>query len=421
MTAEVAIINRFGIAIAADSAVTIANTRVWKSTNKIFSLGPAHDVAIMIYGGGSYNGFPWEIVIKSFKAFVSEKSYSHLAHLLDEFRDYLALPPWRSEVEQEVALAYLCVKEITEIHNTIEDGLSARDYRTAFLEWVDTCSQRIENNSPIRNPISKKEFVDKLGPTVDAIFSDITSRPLRGKLKTELYTYLHSYITKSACDSGFETGVVFAGFGSDEYLPVLMEVMVDGSFGTMVRCWDARSYDFTERRGSTAMVVPFAQRDMTNVFMEGISLSYVNFFMNIVRGVLDEKTEELLDYVHDPAERLVAQRLQGRMNESTFSEVQQAFQQWRGLKFINPLIDAVESLPREEMGAMAEALVELTSLRRKFDSNLQSVAGPVDVAFISKSDGVIWLKRKLYFDAATNEEFFRRKYPHGRTNTTARS
>jgi hypothetical protein len=49
------------------------------------------------------------------------------------------------------------------------------------------------------------------------------------------------------------------------------------------------------------------------------------------------------------------------------------------------------------MAAMAEALVELTALRRKVDSHLESVGGPTDVAVISKGDGFIWVKLKALF------------------------
>ena len=74
-----AIINRFGIALAADSAVTIGNERVWKSTNKLFSLGPNSDIAIMIYGGGDFIGVPWEIIIMSFREFYGNFSLEHVS------------------------------------------------------------------------------------------------------------------------------------------------------------------------------------------------------------------------------------------------------------------------------------------------------------------------------------------------------
>jgi hypothetical protein len=78
----------------------------------------------------------------------------------------------------------------------------------------------------------------------------------------------------------------------------------------------------------------------------------------------------------------------------------------------------VTTLPKEEMAAMAEALVELTSLRRKVDSPLESVGGPTDVAVVSKGDGLIWIKRKHYFDAALNKDFDHRKALQARGATS---
>ena len=35
----------------------------------------------------------------------------------------------------------------------------------------------------------------------------------------------------------------------------------------------------------------------------------------------------------------------------------------------------------------------------------ETVGGPIDVAVISKSEGFIWIKRKLYFDKNLNNHY----------------
>jgi hypothetical protein len=62
------------------------------------------------------------------------------------------------------------------------------------------------------------------------------------------------------------------------------------------------------------------------------------------------------------------------------------------------------------MASLAEAMVNLTSVKRKFSAEKETVAGPIDVAVISKSDGFIWVKRKHYFDAELNPRYFVRKF-----------
>jgi hypothetical protein len=36
----------------------------------------------------------------------------------------------------------------------------------------------------------------------------------------------------------------------------------------------------------------------------------------------------------------------------------------------------------------------------------ETVGGPIDVAVISKGDGLIWIKRKHYFSPELNRQFF---------------
>ncbi len=66
-------------------------------------------------------------------------------------------------------------------------------------------------------------------------------------------------------------------------------------------------------------------------------------------------------------------------------------------------------MPREEIGNLAESLIQITSLKRKIDSNLESVGGNIDVALISKGDGFIWKKRNPYFDPKINPQFLMKK------------
>jgi len=76
---------------------------------------------------------------------------------------------------------------------------------------------------------------------------------------------------------------------------------------------------------------------------------------------------------------------------------------------LSPIYLSINALPKEELGNMCESLIHLTSLKRKVDDGLETVGGVVDVAIISKGDGLIWAKRKHYFDSNLNSQFFERK------------
>jgi hypothetical protein len=80
---------------------------------------------------------------------------------------------------------------------------------------------------------------------------------------------------------------------------------------------------------------------------------------------------------------------------------------------VKPIIDMVKVLPKEELAAMAESLVNLTAFKRRMSNELETVGGPIDVAVISKGDGFVWIKRKHYFDPDLNHQFFANYFSKG--------
>ena len=89
------------------------------------------------------------------------------------------------------------------------------------------------------------------------------------------------------------------------------------------------------------------------------------------------------------------------------------FRQRRHADYVSPVLDVVASLPKDELGSMAESLVTLTSLKRRISMEHETVGGPVDVAVITKGDGLIWTQRKHYFKPAFNPQFFANYYRRG--------
>jgi hypothetical protein len=70
-------------------------------------------------------------------------------------------------------------------------------------------------------------------------------------------------------------------------------------------------------------------------------------------------------------------------------------------------MSAINTLSKEDLAEMAESLIYLTYLKRRFTFTEESVGGPVDVAIITKGDGFIWIKRKHYFRPDLNPHYFK--------------
>ena len=61
------------------------------------------------------------------------------------------------------------------------------------------------------------------------------------------------------------------------------------------------------------------------------------------------------------------------------------------------------------MASLAENLVMLESLKEKVTQPSESVIGPIDVAIITKHEGLVWAKRKHFFEPKLNPRFFWRQ------------
>ena len=103
MTAIVAVLNKHGAAIAADSAVTFGDThKVINNGNKVFTLSKYEPVGIATYGNASFMGIPWEIIIKTYRKQLSEAKFPRLSDYVDDFLNYIRHSGFISESDKDM-------------------------------------------------------------------------------------------------------------------------------------------------------------------------------------------------------------------------------------------------------------------------------------------------------------------------------
>ena len=151
------------------------------------------------------------------------------------------------------------------------------------------------------------------------------------------------------------------------------------------------------------------------------AITLKGFIKKTLMFVLNDRSDRLVNnYVSNAATQKIEIETQRRDNEAfplppcILDKFSDEFSHYVQEEMVQPVVRVISTLPKEEMAAMAEALVEITTLRRKVDSTVESVGGPTDVAIISKGDGLVWIKRKHYFNMDLNQDFLRRKrFKHG--------
>lgn len=83
MTAEICILNRIGVALAADSAVTIGPEahKIWTSADKLFHLSHSAPIGLMVYNNANFLGVPWETIVKEYRKVLGDKRLAGLSQI----------------------------------------------------------------------------------------------------------------------------------------------------------------------------------------------------------------------------------------------------------------------------------------------------------------------------------------------------
>ena len=156
MTAEVAVMNKQAIALAADSAVTIRDVKgqkIFTSASKIFTLSKYHPVGIMVYGSADIMGVPWETVIKAYRSQLEKKDFATIDKYAQDFISYLTDETMLfSELEEEqyvITQVYGCFRLVrNDIHHKLSKivDLEGKQTETQVNKIID---QTVRDNFEI--------------------------------------------------------------------------------------------------------------------------------------------------------------------------------------------------------------------------------------------------------------------------------
>jgi len=424
MTAEIAILNKEAVALATDSAVTInQGNKIYNSANKLFTLSKFHPVGIMIYGGATFMQIPWETIIKLFRCKLHDKKYKKLADYANQFIRFLQKN--EPNVTKEMQHVYVFVT----LHGIYETVLNAiTKSRNEFLKThkiielkdirkiVSDEIYSLHTNWKKRKNIPKlpkqyksrlyQEFKEELTNAKRNVFENL---PVDKKSESKLKDLLYYALTKEIWPlSG--SGIVIAGFGEGDLFPALVSYDIQSFVLGKLKYKTSQISKINSK--NSGLIAPFAQNEMVFSFMDGIEkkyrsqleqsindlfLEFGELVINNINSVkpLGKTKTQLLSQTKDVAKK-ISDGL--KIGMKTYSEEYHS----------GPIMNSVSTLPKDELANMAEALVNLTSFKRRvaFDQK-ETVGGPIDVAVISKGDGFIWIKRKHYFKLEYNQHFMR--------------
>ena len=415
MTAEIAIMNKQAVALAADSAVTL-NTdkgqKIFTSVNKIFKLNDQHPVGIMVYGNASLLQVPWETIAKLYSKKLGVKKFNSLQEYCDGFFKFVEknrlLFPKRVQsyyIQGKIMnyFQYLCKEIMKEIGNKLEKqgGLTKKEIRKIISQKINKEYDGWQK-SELLSKITKKRISDFKKTHKTSIqkirkeaFQKLPTTKTLSKKLDEIAAWLFFKFNKDGVKAG-TSGIVIAGFGEKDIFPGLNSYIIEGIADNFLKIKKLNSHKGDFRMG--AAILPFAQREMVVRFVEGIDPAFLQFIKEGLYELAGKYPKLIVDNLKmkKKVKEKLAQNISKQITITT-KKFLQRFQKIRRESFVDPILQVVGVLPKDELALMAETLITLTSFKRRVSMEDETVGGPVDVVIISKIDGFVWVKRKEYF------------------------
>lgn len=421
MTCEVAILNRMGVALAADSAVTFSEAQTTFATgaNKIFQLSEVAPVGVMIFNGAALHNVPWELILKSFRAELDCTTHHSLSQYSDALVSFIQsnerLFPQAVRDDHFKMLCAISARKFIDIALTMQPAISNREdeagWKAAWQVAFAMLEQQV-TDADLHPPFDETD-VSKALLQNSGWLSDELERYLLGNVgishlaevmdftRTAELSIVSVFKFIDKVVGNFYTGVVLAGFGSEDYFPSCIELRVAGFVQDRFLVQYGKAIEIDHSYG--AEIQAFAMKTTVETFLQGVSPRVWSQAQSLFAGLTAKCCSDVLASAGasppDDLEEILA-RARDAFEETWVQNVLD--------DHYNPLRQVISSLAVDQMAELAENLVMLESLKEKVTSRTQSVGGPIDVAVITKSEGLVWIKRKLFFSPELNHRYFAR-------------
>lgn len=405
MSVGVCIINRNGIALAADSAGTYTGNKMfYNSMNKVFSLSRKYVYGAITYGATTIYNVSIDQVLKEFRTYLDSRE-----HISDFFE---ILPLFEAFINQNSSYYKFDLAEANHCNGLIKDlvvdwgnkiktvatEVDAENKISEILNQLETVmrgSLKIDNYDV--SAYIKTTYNDYFNMLIGMIVPELNNFPTQ---KECFWDYICNYFNLSLTnETNNYMGLFFAGYGHCDAFPKFTHIELYRVVGGKIKYRLVENY---EESNNHAQIVPLAQPDVILTFCKGISNRFINYIPQKVESIINSKIDALPDTFTIDQKNALKTSL-----SSSKAEIASAINTTIQNDNVKPILDSVQLIPLPEMGFLAESLINITSLKRTFaiDGNQQTVGGPTDVAVMSKGDGFVWIKRKHYFDKQMNPDY----------------
>ena len=414
MTAVIGMLNKKGVAIAADSAVTRTrggDQKVTKNGNKMVRVSNELPISVMITGNAEFLKHPWDIIIRKYRKERGNISFVSVEETMRDLMNYISQNEcfWDPEKEPEV------------IKNWVEN------FMDKLMRNIDFDARATDKNGKIKKPkffiketlkslkaeqkffestnegVEKydyKKFTSLITPIIDEYLANPEEYPFDSEIIQAFKDYwneisedmlkaLYGFIISPKGD----TTLIFTGYGKYESYPSLVAIDINAGFDHHINWEIVQKVNIDDK--TPAAICPFAQTDIITALLTESSAEWLNSMDSEIETLYDPQTI-LQDINVDPFNNEDLLKLNA-VESNGLSERRRRMIRKRRKDNRSSWVKDLEEYDIKSMAELALTLVDLTGLQRILTFQQEGVGGDVDIAVITKTDGFTWLNRKSWY------------------------
>jgi len=414
MTSEIAVMNQRAVALAADSAVTLIDggtVVVRNDQRKLYNLVGGQPIGIMFFGVADMMGHPWEHLIEHYQKTSKGGAPAHtrdhalgFTRMLDNLEEFFPKERQREDYKRLLASVF---RYIFHLAQYLREAGGPEKQNVPDVAILEEAVERVWRDYQFREDGQPRGdlacFPAGFGATVARDYATTIDELIAygfqpfglGKQTVQRLKEIAVFCVVKDLFLEDVTGLVFAGFGSEERYPVVTTWFVSAIVNGVVKRSEA-SFDQIDGEVRSKIRV-FADSEVTNAFIRGIDFNLERRVYGALNSVMHGLVDQVIGALPsaDPVQReAVRRQFQSQTIPQYFDAFRGIIGEYQQHAFINPVLRVLEIASRSELADTARELVSLNVFKKRIMAQKQTVGGAIDVALISREGGFQWHSRQ---------------------------
>ncbi len=386
MTAQIAIMNRSGIALASDTMMSFTSSgglQNRRNIRKMLSLSDEQPVVAMVNSCATFmRRDPWvDVVLPAFRRQEAGERHETIDSWGLSLSAFLRSCDGVDDMEKGenlvdfISAALVAVEKEAARFQVLPGVRELEDARDTLLAAMTTRLSKMET-------VLSNADVERIRRWDRDLYDSAMERPWirrAPRLRDKARAYVKAMLQKNI-PFGNSSCIVLAGYGAVQTQPALSAIEVDGYLGPVLKIRRGASKSMASEEGG--QIAPFAQREMVDAFMLGMDGPCFDVVTEIFSTELTNCCLRLTGASDKSTDPDRDRKIATLVADSTI-RFKKRIEHGGARAYNDPIMRSVDDLDPDGLAEMARSLVSVNVLRQKYNDQTATVGGMIDVATMS--------------------------------------